>query len=298
MLLKPTLDTTALFGRGVGIYAPIVNALGAVLDQESYEFMDTAEFADAVRRGDLTQGAMGRIVWFEILQRARLVANLSIIRTANWIDACVREHQAGALAPFTSCCRALVEATGDSCDSLNFVASTLAEQSAAIRRELAGNGIGVVNSELEDILIHFTHARKLPKGADAPASHEAKTTAAYIKVLTRMGLPKAAPFYGALCERMHPAEAGMSHYYAPNPDGGFRLTLDREREALEAFVAEHRETLHGILPLAFNPAVLTLRVCGTFGLWGIPRVLEETDFSSIPIWPGIADALASTTAET
>lgn len=291
MILKPTAEAVAIFGRGVHIYAPMVNAIASGLDQEPYGFIDSATFEEAVRCGELDQAGIGRIVWFEILQRARLAATLSIIRTASWIEASVREHQAGAFAPFTACCRALVEATGDSCDALNFVALTLAEQSEAIRRELGGQGCGIVSQELEDALIEFTHARKIPNGTEAPAHHNAKPTWEYIKVLTRMQLPAAGAFYGALCERMHPAKAGLDHYYGPGHSGGFQLTLSSEVGALEAFVAEYQETLHGILPLALNPALLTLRVCGSFGLWSIPEILEATDFGPIPIWQRISEAL-------
>ena len=291
MILRPTPTTTALFGPGVQTYAALVNGVAAGISHEPYEFIDDGAFEDAVRRGGLNQAAIGRIIWSELLQRARLAATLSMIRTASWIEASARERQLGAFAPFAACCRALLEAAGDSCDALNFVALTLAEHSVQIRQELSGNGGGATSLELEEVLIHFTHARHIPKGVNAPTSHKAKKTGDYLDVLSSMGLPAAKAFYGALCERMHPAQPGLTYYYRTKKDGTFTLTLDGEAAALDDFVDEYGETLREILPLALNPALLTLRVCGAFGLWSISPTLESANFDAIPVWARIKTAL-------
>lgn len=174
-------------------------------------------------------------------------------------------------------------ATGDSCHTLNAVAMTLAENAVGIRRELSGGGVGATSTDLEDLPIHFTHARKVPKGEAAPASHNAEATIAYVRTLMTMGFPKEEVFYKALCERMHPAAAGLAHYYVPS-EHGFRISFDQDRPAMEAFVSEYQASMHDILSIALNPALLTLRVCGTFGIGTSPEALRSLDFSPIAVW--------------
>lgn len=282
--------TVHLFGAGLHRYTEVTSSVLSTAETNEYVFIPDEIFTVAAQSGKVTSAEAGKIFWIETSQRAQLAAVLTIARTAAWVAASSREYEAQAIGPFAACCRALVEATGDSCDALNRTALTIAENASMISRELSGQGQGAVSEELENLLIHFTHARKLKKDETVPALHSAKATAHYISVVTSMGLPNSAEFYGALCELMHPAAASMEHYYLPT-DRGFRLTFDNEGDALERFVTEYQETLHGILPLALNPALLALRVCSSLGLGPTPRALTQMNFAPIPIWGRIAQGL-------
>jgi len=282
-LFTPSPTSERLFGPAFRAYLTSINAIADAVAADEYVFIPTEVFAAVAERGSVTPGEAGKIFWIETLQRAQLAAILTLGRTAGWVEGARREYDAGALAPFTACVRALVEATGDSCHTLNAVAVTLAENAVGIRRELSGSGVGATSTELEDLLIHFTHARKVPKGEEAPASHNAESTIAYIRTLKAMGLPQAEEFYKALCERMHPAAAGLAHYYVPS-EHGFRISFDQDRPAMDAFVGEYEASMHDLLSLAFNPALLTLRVCGAFGIGTSPEALRRIDFSPVALW--------------
>ena len=279
-----------VFGPAISIYAqPVDDILSGMADDE-YVFIPGDIFTAAHNRREVPPADLGKIFWIETLQRAQIASLITCGRTAQWIEACGREYGAGALGAFAACCRSLVEATGDSGDALNHVALTIAENAAVVRNELSGNGVGAVSRDLDTALIHFSHGRRVAAGEDAPSYHKAKSTGAYVAVVNDMGLPRAMHFYGALCEVMHPAAPGMAHFYVAS-DRGFRLSFETEREALKTFVGEHQASLSGLLPLALNPALLTLRVCAAFGLGSVPEALRRMNFDSIPIWKRIAAGL-------
>ncbi|TJW53756.1 MAG: hypothetical protein E5X65_14795 [Mesorhizobium sp.] len=114
---------------------------------------------------------MGHIYWTEMLYRAHMASVASVFRTSRWIKVAVREHEAGSLYGCASACRSLIESAGDINHSLGPVARTLAYNKDAIRAEISGQvGEPMLSAkELEDTLIHFTHARKVLKTEKTPA---------------------------------------------------------------------------------------------------------------------------------
>ena len=93
--------------------------------------------------------------------------------------------------PFCASFRALIESAADGYDALSNVASTLAEYREIVNQSLQGKAEQpVLAVELEDQLIHFSHARKLSKRDASPLSHKAKPTADYVRSLEKADLPR------------------------------------------------------------------------------------------------------------
>ena len=218
-LFPSTIAAEAIFGSSARIYGPIANEIASVVITVAYTFMDASEFKE--KGASDKPGQVNQIYWREILNRAHMASAVSLVRTGRWVEAVVREHDEANLMGWTACCRSLLEAIGDTVDALQYVSLTLAENHRSIESSLEGSMTRdyLISPELEDILIHFSHARRIAKSdATAPASHRTKQTAEYITILERMRIPEVKLLYSEL--RIHA------------PGGKFRLMhvrADRRR---------------------------------------------------------------------
>ena len=76
----------------------------------------------------------------------------------------------------------------------------------------------MISKELEDTLIHFTHARKLSKGEDAPSTHRARQPWEYIKRIEEMNNNGVKELYSELCELVHPAADSVLMWFVKEGD--------------------------------------------------------------------------------
>src|SRR5262249_9115949 len=144
-------------------------------------------FKAALQARDLSNADVNEIYWKEIVYRAHLSASVSLLRSMRWIEGTVREYQAHNLLGWAACARGLWEATGDSCYSLLQIPTSLAEAQHQVRSCIAGKETEkLVPSEIEELLVHFTHARRLPgKLKDAADATRAKDATEYIAALEK-----------------------------------------------------------------------------------------------------------------
>lgn len=242
-----------------------------------YRFWSNESVQDAFETGRIGVVELNAIVVSEVLQSAHLAATTSIIRSARWFEATWREHEAANLLGWAACCRSLLEAVGDTIDGLLGVGLTLAEAMPTLMKGLSGFDEGLLNlKEIEDKLIHFSHGRKIGRAERAvvPSTHAARQTAEYIALLESAGGP--AKLYAELCQIGHPARGSLSWTYV-DVAGGFRVAADRDGPAIAEIVARHRDELHLLPSLAFNPGLFVLRVLVKFDLF--PRIPELRNFS-------------------
>lgn len=125
--------------------------------------------------------------WQETLMRAHLAAVTTLLRGKRWMHCMLTSAQAPNYFAFAACFRALIEATADSWYTLRGVPLALAQNhsfiKAALRQELPSN-MFICSTELDEVLIHYSHGRKLNKTDSFPNYHEAKTTREYLETLT------------------------------------------------------------------------------------------------------------------
>lgn len=269
--------TQDLFGPPAGLYGPVVAATIARVAPVQYRFWSNESIQEAAEAGRIGLIELNAVTVTEVLLSAHLAATTSIIRSARWFEATWREHEAGNLLGWAACCRSLLEAIGDTIDGLLSAGLTLAETMPSLMKGLSGFDEGLFNlEEIEDKLIHFSHGRKVGRTerATVPGTHVARQTAEYIALLETAGGP--AKLYAELCQIGHPARGSLSWMYV-NVEGGFRVEADRDASAIAEIVARHRDELHLLPSLAFNPGLFVLRVLVKFGLF--PRIPELRDFS-------------------
>lgn len=118
----------------------------------------------------------------------------------------------------------------------------------------------VLAVELENQLIHFSHARKLSKGDASPVSHKAKQTADYVRSLETADLPRLYECYAQLCQYTHPAAHSVSQLLIPLSPEKFQLFPGQDRLRIDGFIKEYNSLLIPLLMIAFNPGALILKV--------------------------------------
>lgn len=285
-------DAISVFGSPATIYGSLINDISPFLTRERYHFEDLDVFESKALDPFSGEAYSRRVYWSEMLARAHMASVASIFRTTRWAESAVREYSAGNLFGWASSCRSLIEAAGDSAMSLSAVPLTLAQQNRKIRGQISGkySGPTTVSQELEESLIHFTHARKVQKNEEAPPSHKARQSADYVKYLEAMEIKGAYKTYSFLCELVHPASTSVATLFR-SEDHGWTFSPGNEQHALRELAENNKELFGDVLSAAYNPPILILKVLHKFDLFSKIDKLRAYRFDHVPIWNRIEAAL-------
>lgn len=203
MILEETLQIL-----GIKPTFEMLRDLAVALRGVRYSFLHGAEF-DSLLRSDPREA--NRVYWFEILERVHLGATTGLLRQQRWIEGAVAAGCAPNFLAFAACLRGFVESSADVWDGLNGVASTLGVQFGEVQRAIRGDVRELcICKELEDRLIHFQFARKVPKAEAHLPVHEAKHLKDYLTSLQRGQKGPLLECYEELCAVTHP-EIGRVH---------------------------------------------------------------------------------------
>src|SRR5690606_5400022 len=144
--------------------------------------------------------------------------------------------------------------------SLAAVPHTLASIKDQVKAEIDGRSSGplLISAELEDSLIHFTHARKLKKADEVPDSHRALQSFKYIDYVDRMKIVGVKELYAKLCEIVHPAAESVAVTFATK-DGAWIVDPLNEHIVLQDMLAANRSTLSGVVMASYNAPIMILR---------------------------------------
>lgn len=249
-----------VFGSDGAQFINLTGTLVEAIEREppTYTYMAPDEFSSLIER-DWKAGI--KIYWEELLGRAHLAAVASIIRAYRWSCGMAVCYSSDLFLPYCASFRALIESAADGYDALSNVASTLAEYREIVNQTLQGKAEQPpLAVELEDQLIHFSHARKLSKGDASPVSHKAKQTADYVRSLEKADLPGLYECYAQLCQYTHPAAHSVLQLLVPVSPETFRLVPGQDQVRIEAFSKEYNSLLVPLLMVAFNPGALLLKV--------------------------------------
>jgi hypothetical protein len=150
----------------------------------------------------------------------------------------------------------------------------------------------VVCPGLEESLIHYSHARKVAKGASVPKSHHAKPISEYLGILNRGGVPNILELYALLCDFTHPGSSSVAHWFEQESETQFKLRIGRDLELIKNFLIEYKETFLPVLMFAFNPGIVSLAVLNyfSFPLIHTPDLLHW-NLDRIPLWTKAKDHL-------
>ncbi len=288
----PIPDDSALtvFGAEAGSYVPLVDRCVATLDGYRYEFSPHPDFQTALVT-DIRQGM--QIYWKEILYRAHWAASTSLIRSQRWIAGILQMHDVGNVLAFSACCRGLLEAAADTNDALNPIPATLASNHATARSALAGHlEVPILGEEIENRLLHFTHATKPKKGEElAHEQHLAKTAAKYLKRFEQED-PRVKDCYAILCDFVHPRMRSVLSFTELDPsDTTVVLNPGCEADELEAIRRQFAAIVPVVMALGVTTCLLTLKTLNAFDFDEVRTpFMDEVNLDGMPAWEKI-DAL-------
>lgn len=159
----------AVFGPTAASFVVVVDRMTSAATVHTYDFMRNEDFRRLLSQD--VNGAM-QVYWREILDRAHFGACASLLRTRCWLEGVLAGFRDENYHTFMAAFRGWLEASADTFDAFQEIAAQLAEAHAVIRRAIMGRLDQITLwPDLENRLIHFSHARRIEKGeGSAPIS--------------------------------------------------------------------------------------------------------------------------------
>ena len=257
----------AIFGESGASHIPLLVEVLENIGSHDYKFMANSDF-DVLLHENWREAQ--QIYWLEILYRAHFAASTSLIRTSRWIDAMLALAEEPNYTAFMAAYRGCLESAADSFHTFGSVAGWLAELHAVIRLAVAGRvKQPTVCKDLEDELIHFTHARHVRKEEEVDDSHRAKHTTAYLKALVDAGTPGVMECYRTLCDVTHPGIGSVRCYadgYRTKTGTGYRLRLDLDDALIREFCKDSERISERMIHFGVVPPIMVLRILNEFGV--------------------------------
>jgi hypothetical protein len=141
------------------------------------------------------------------------------------------------------------------------------------------------SDELENRLIHFTHARKAAKGETIPVEHRAKTITEYLAKLDA-DAPTARDLYARLCDITHPGASSVLSFAAWNSDGTeFYFAPAKEVVVIDDLAREAQPSIPVIAALGVVPSLAILKLLNELRVPGLRTAsLNHVRFDGMPAW--------------
>lgn len=247
------------------------------LPHEEYEMLISKDFHAGLKQ-----------YWVEILYRAHFASIASIYRNYQWLMGMDTAYKNNLFLPYTACFRALIESAADTFDAFNGVPLVLAKNNKKINMIITGKHnkkSKFISTELEDKLIHFSHARNIKMNGDFPDSHQAKSAARYINGIDEDKSLKLYECYSELCEYTHPAASSTANFMASTDENTFYFSTGFDSDKILAISSKYRAATERILSCAFNPGLITLKLLRKFSesTCQVPAV-DKVGITNVPLW--------------
>jgi len=231
------------------------------------------------------------------LRRAHLAAATSLLRLGRWLNGIDIAIEAKNYSLFCAAYRGALEASADSHDVLNTVSATIGAHYQSICLALHGKSIKnhFESKELEDTLIHYSHARKLKKAEKVqfPASHEAKQIKQYLTAIGAVTGNAVDNLYSDLCDVTHPGFSSVQQFISiDNEDDPLVIIALQDAQQISDLCNEYRDVGAVALQMGVNSALLVLGMLNITGnRWLKTESLKVEILDKIPAWPKLRDQI-------
>ena len=226
--------------------------------------------------------ASGSVYWFELLGRVYSASAAGIMRTLRWLKGVKLSISHGNFHSLAANLRGLLESAADQCYSLKSAPKFLAGNYDIIMEQLYCNSaLGEIATceELENLLIHFYHASRLPGRDPDDAFHNPLTSEEYLSCLQGAQSGCIFDLYALLCDISHPATGSLIPFVKESTEGGYLIILPDEGKAINDRCISNMEAIVRITA-GINCCLLTLLV-----LNGYPVESLHTDKERIDLEP-------------
>jgi len=265
-------------------FIPLATDILSKRSNPKYIFLSQQDFDDLFNNDERDANSQ---YMKEIVYRVHFSAMSSIARNLEWLNGMKSAYEHGLYLPFASSFRSLIESTADSFDSLLAVGLTVAENSVVINERLNKKGKGsnfITITELENDLIHYSHARRLDKNENAPDTHKAKSAAAYVRNLDKKTDSNFYDCYGHLCQLTHPAAEGVLHMM-PQVDDYFVFDDKHGIKKIENLIEQYESFFTDLICYAFNPAILALKVINYIDVPSCQsKLIDSINLNNLTAW--------------
>ncbi|MBG9994450.1 hypothetical protein I6F50_05195 [Pseudoalteromonas sp. NZS127_1] len=247
-----------LIGKNEAQYLKLIGELLFELENYKYTFMGQSEF-EALMLKEPLNGNSQYIK--EILYRANFSSLSALVRNYEWLMGMKSAYESQLYLPFASSFRCLIESVADSYHSIGNLAPTISKSIKHIDNALRAKSAELVLcEELENQLIHFTHARRLKSEENAPQTHKAKTASYYVRKTDEEAGSQFYDCYSELCQLSHPAAQGVLTMMLPVDEENFIFEWKLGREKISNLVDKYEGIMQQLFTLAFNPSIISLKV--------------------------------------
>lgn len=296
----PTLQE-AVFGPGVAQVLPHLEEVCKGLGHYQYPFMSEADSDKICGSAEDVSGEQARIAKAaeimciyarELVYRAHYTALMCLRKTHRWIHGMLSAASEPNVLAFVATFRGLVECSADAADVLKLVPVTLAENHERFVRAVRSQASEMWgNPDLENALIHYSHATSKPDKA-RPPSHKAKTMREYLDGLANDGVPLVHDCYSELCDMTHPGALGVAWFFA---EENGEMTFADDRDAAQiAYLCQKYQPMFSPLLCFCIDALLTLRVINAFDMPGLKvEPVNRWDFGANKNWSRMKAAMPS-----
>lgn len=223
-----------------------------------------------------------RVYWHEILGKCHMSSVSGLKRTLDWIDSIERAD--GNFILFCSSLRGLMESAGDTYYGLNAIALSLAKMRATIEKALTGTLSDLaISQELEDRLIHFTHASK-EAAKIFDKSFEPESAKTCVSRLNQNSKIDFYELYSFLCEVTHPASTSLAFNFTED-NGVLIWDGKKDSELISILLNRDQAMIDELLMRSFNPIFLLMKTLNLFSNhdFRIPSA-DELNLDKVPAW--------------
>lgn len=273
---------------------PAISKLVERLEPFRYHFMPEDMYRRFLAESPMPYTAQS-IYCTEILRRAHIAAVTSLIRADRWLKGILNAFDQNNYYVFAACFRGFLEFSADSHYVLAPIPRTLSEIAEPLciclnkvpRTEL------YLFNELEDRLIHYSHARRIGKSEAVPPTHKAKTMREYLDYLQEHGEAALHDFYSELCEITHPAADSVLCMLETTDGSNITMNKEFDRDMMIYLSQRNSASTYWLFAQCISPALMTL---GLINLMGIPELktaaLDHIDLSNVGRWSEFSEKVS------
>ncbi len=250
------------FFERINLYKSILKPLINSSEGIKYQFLymePNLNYPEKIKRDDLH--LISKIYTYGILERSHLASITSLARTIKWLESTQQHILDGNLLGFSASLRGFLEASADSLDLMLHLPETIRKGLKLIYIQLSQPSLldkySFSFEKIEELLIHYSHARKVGKKESVPSSHINKTNADYINKVEKFGVDKTYELYARLCELTHPASPSVM-CFVDEIEQVMILNFGKGQTLINEILNEYSSTLIKLMEYSINSSLITL----------------------------------------
>jgi hypothetical protein len=240
------------FSNEINIYLSVIDDIKKELTPIKLLFMSKDDFSKLKTIEDIQY-----IYWLELIERLFIASITTLLRNRKWFNSVLISIINNNFYLFCSSLRCLIESSADSYYCLKNIPATISDNFIHIKDSLRGKAHkNILIEELENILIHFSHAQKLSSSEKRkyPPEFNAKQVIEYLECIKHEN-EDILILYSKLCQVSHPSSISLIPYLIEEEDGLILHDRFEDRFLIDEILREYKDN---IIATFSRPVLLSL----------------------------------------